>query len=56
MKKKRGRKKKAVSPGSLLVQKRWANTTAEQRRAVALKMVAAKAAKRLERKKSGEPD
>lgn len=44
--------KKEATPASLLADKRWAKMNAAQRRAYALKMVAAKAAKRLAKAKA----
>jgi hypothetical protein len=46
-------KKKTKSPGSLLVQKRWAKTSKAQRREVAMMMVRARKAKRLAKNKNG---
>jgi len=42
-------KKKKPSLGSALASQRWAKVSAEERRAIAMKMVEAKAKKRLER-------
>lgn len=56
MKKKRGGKRKKESIGAQMVRKRWAKSTAEERREIAMKMVEARRLKRLARlKKPDEP-